>query len=59
MAFSDLLENPSLTIFTREGGVVVSRFNHIIQCESGRFRRLVADELDMLHTFLGDGRIWA
>ena len=51
MAFPDLLENPSRTILTGEGGRGASRFKHIIQCEDGRYRRLVPDELDMLQGF--------
>ena len=51
MAFPDLLENPSRTILTGEGGKGASRFKHIIQCEDGRYRRLVPDELDMLQGF--------
>ena len=46
MAFPDLLENPSRTILTGEGGKGASRFKHIIRCEDGRYRRLVPDELD-------------
>lgn len=51
MAFPDLPENPSRTILTGEGGSGASRFKHIVRCESGRFRRLVPDELDQLQTF--------
>lgn len=51
MAFPDLLENPSRTILTGEGGSGASRFKHIIQCEDGRYRRLVPDELDQLQGF--------
>ena len=51
MAFPDLPENPSRTILTGEGGSGASRFKHIVKCESGRFRRLVPDELDQLQTF--------
>lgn len=51
MAFPDLPENPSRTILTGEGGRGASRFKHIVQCESGRYRRLVPDELDQLQTF--------
>ena len=51
MAFPDLPENPSRTILTGEGGSGASRFKHIVQCESGRYRRLVPDELDQLQTF--------
>lgn len=50
MAFPDLLENPSRTILTGEGGRSASRFKHIIK-QDGRYRRLVPDELDMLQTF--------
>ena len=46
-----LPENPSRTILTGEGGSGASRFKHIVQCESGRYRRLVPDELDQLQTF--------
>lgn len=51
MAFPDLPENPSRTILTGEGGSGASRFKHIVRCDSGRFRRLVPDELDQLQTF--------
>ena len=51
MAFPDLLENPSRTILTGEGGAGASRFKHIIQCEDSRYRRLVPDELDQLQGF--------
>lgn len=42
MAFPVLPENPSRTILTGEGGFGVSRFKHIVRCESGRHRRLHA-----------------
>lgn len=51
MAFPDLLENPSRTILTGEGGKGASRFKHIIRCVDGRYRRLVPDELDSLQGF--------
>ena len=51
MAFPDLPENPSRTILTGEGGSGASRFKHIVRYESGRYRRLMPDELDMLQTF--------
>ena len=51
MAFPDLPENPSRTILTGEGGSGPSRFKHIVRCGSGRWRRLVPDELDQLQTF--------
>ena len=50
MAFPDLLENPSRTILTGEGGRGASRFKHII-LQDGRYRRLVPDELDQLQGF--------
>ncbi len=50
MAFPDLLENPSRTILTGEGGSGPSRFKHII-CRDGKWRRLVPDELDRLQGF--------
>ena len=51
MAFPDSLDKPSRTILTGEGGAGASRFKHIIQCEDGRYRRLVPDELDQLQGF--------
>lgn len=50
MAFPDLLENPSRTILTGEGGSGASRFKHIIKV-GDRYRRLVPDELDQLQGF--------
>ena len=50
MAFPDLLENPSRTILTGEGGSGASRFKHIVEID-GRYRRLVPDELDQLQGF--------
>lgn len=50
MAFPDLLENPSRTILTGEGGSGASRFKHIVEID-GRYRRLVPDELDQLQEF--------
>lgn len=51
MAFPDLLTNPSRTILTGEGGSGASRFKHVILTDSGRYRRLVPDELDQLQGF--------
>ena len=50
MAFPDLLEKPSRTILTGEGGAGASRFKHIVEI-GGRYRRLVPDELDQLQCF--------
>ena len=51
MAFPDALDRPSRTILTGEGGAGASRFKHVVETESGRYRRLVPDELDRLQTF--------
>ncbi len=50
MAFPDLLENPSRTILTGEGGTGASRFKHVVNI-GGRYRRLVPDELEQLQGF--------
>lgn len=50
MAFPDLLENPSRTILTGEGGAGASRFKHVVKI-GDRYRRLVPDELDQLQGF--------
>ena len=51
MAFPDYLDRPSRTIITGEGGSGPSRFKHIIQTPSGRYRRLVPIELERLNMF--------
>lgn len=51
MAFPDSLDKPSRTIITGEGGVAPSRFKHVVQTESGRYRRLVPIELERLNMF--------
>ncbi|WP_462134007.1 DNA (cytosine-5-)-methyltransferase [Slackia piriformis] len=51
MAFPDALDKPSRTILTGEGGAGASRTKHVVKTESGRYRRLVPDELDQLQTF--------
>lgn len=51
MAFPDALDKPARTILTGEGGAGASRFKHVVEAESGRYRRLVPDELDRLQTF--------
>jgi DNA (cytosine-5)-methyltransferase 1 len=50
MAFPDLLENPSRTILTGEGGTSPSRFKHIVKI-NGKFRRLTPQELENLNGF--------
>jgi DNA (cytosine-5)-methyltransferase 1 len=53
MAFPDLLENPSRTILTGEGGTSPSRFKHIIKTPKG-YRRLTPKELERLNGFPED-----
>ena len=50
MAFPDLLNNPSRTILTGEGGKTPSRFKHIIETKNG-YRRLTPIELERLNGF--------
>lgn len=51
MAFPDSLDKPSRTIITGEGGAAPSRFKHVIQTPSGRYRRLMPLELERLNMF--------
>lgn len=51
MAFPDSIEKPSRTIITGEGGSSPSRFKHIIQTPTGRYRRLTPIELERLNMF--------
>ena len=51
MAWPDPLDRPARTILTGEGGRGASRTKHAILGDSGRIRRLVPDELDMIQTF--------
>lgn len=51
MAFPDALDKPSRTIITGEGGAAPSRFKHVIQTSSGRYRRLMPIELERLNMF--------
>lgn len=51
MSFPDDLNKPSRTIITTEGGKAPSRFKHVVQTESGRFRRLTPLELERLNMF--------
>lgn len=51
MAFPDALDKPSRTIITGEGGSGPSRFKHVIQTASGRYRRLTPVELERLNMF--------
>lgn len=51
MSFPDPQDKPSRTIITGEGGNGPSRFKHVVQAESGRFRRLTPIELERLNMF--------
>lgn len=51
MIFPDRLDEPSRTIITAEGGSTPSRFKHVIQTSSGRWRRLMPIELERLCQF--------
>lgn len=51
MSFPDLLDQPSRTILTGEGGKSASRFKHVVLTKSGRYRRLVPEELEQLQGF--------
>ena len=51
MAFPDYLDKPSRTMITGEGGSAPSRFKHVVQTPSGRFRRLIPIELERLNMF--------
>ncbi|MEG2273299.1 MAG: DNA (cytosine-5-)-methyltransferase, partial [Acinetobacter sp.] len=51
MTFPEDLSKPSRTILTGEGGAGASRFKHVIKTNSGRYRRLMPDELDQLQMF--------
>ncbi len=51
MAFPDALDKPSRTIITGEGGTGPSRFKHVVETPSGRYRRLIPLELERLDMF--------
>lgn len=51
MAFPDSLDKPSRTMITGEGGAAPSRFKHVVQTPSGRYRRLIPIELERLNIF--------
>ena len=51
VAFPDALEKPCRTIVTGEGGRSPSRFKHVVQSKSGRYRRLMPLELERLNMF--------
>ncbi len=51
MAFPDFLDRPSRTMITGEGGNAPSRFKHVVEMPSGRYRRLIPIELERLNMF--------
>ena len=51
MAFPDHCDKPSRTMITGEGGSAPSRFKHVVQTQSGRYRRLIPIELERLNMF--------
>jgi DNA (cytosine-5)-methyltransferase 1 len=51
MTFLNYLDKPSRTMITGEGGTAPSRFKHVVQTPSGRFRRLIPLELERLNMF--------
>ena len=51
MAFPDYLDKPSRTMITGEGGSAPSRFKHVVQTPTGRYRRLIPVELERLNMF--------
>lgn len=51
MAWPDSTDLPARTILTSEGGSSPSRTKHAIRGDSGRFRRLIPDELDQIQMF--------
>ena len=53
MVFPDLLDRPSRTIITGEGGKTASRFKHVI-FQDGKYRRLTPVELERLNQFPDD-----
>jgi DNA (cytosine-5)-methyltransferase 1 len=54
LPFPDPLNGPGRTILTAEGGATPSRFKHIVQTPSGRYRRLTPRELERLNGFPDD-----
>ena len=51
MTFPDNPDKPSRTVITGEGGSSPSRFKHVVQTASGRYRRLIPVELERLNMF--------
>lgn len=51
LPFPDPLDRPARTILTAEGGRSPSRFKHVVQTPSGRYRRLIPVELERINGF--------
>jgi DNA (cytosine-5)-methyltransferase 1 len=51
LPFPDPLDRPGRTVLTAEGGISPSRFKHVIETPSGRYRRLTPVELERLNGF--------
>ena len=51
MSFPDPKDKPSRTMITGEGGSAPSRFKHVVETSSGRYRRLIPVELERLNMF--------
>lgn len=51
MSFPDSLDKPSRTMITGEGGPSPSRFKHVVETPSGRYRRLIPIEMERLNMF--------
>ena len=51
MSFPDDLDKPSRTIITSEGGKSPDRCRHVIEDQTGRYRRLIPLELERLNMF--------
>jgi DNA (cytosine-5)-methyltransferase 1 len=51
LPFPDPVERPARTILTAEGGRSPSRFKHVVQTPTGRYRRLTPVELERINGF--------
>jgi DNA (cytosine-5)-methyltransferase 1 len=51
VTFPDALDRASRTIITGEGGRGASRFKHVVETKSGKYRRLTPIELERLNQF--------
>lgn len=51
LPFPDPLDRPGRTIITSEGGSAPSRFKHVVETKSGRYRRLTPIELERMNMF--------